>query len=64
MEEKNKKNKDKRDVKVIECSRDLIPILDSIGDKVTEFSWGVVELGYYEKTKMLAQKLKSGGFLK
>jgi hypothetical protein len=57
--EENKQIKKKPEGKLIACHQDLIKILDDIEAPVKDFTWGVVKLGYFEKTNILAQKIKA-----
>lgn len=46
--------------RVIECSDELIQILDELRNPINDFTWGVVNksVGYYELTAILARKIK------
>jgi len=55
MKQKTREEKAKR----IECHPELIKILDSLEAPVSTFTWGTVVLSYYQKTQILAQKIKA-----
>ena len=57
MENKTKKNKREIMGKSIECHPDLIEILDKLEEPVREFTWNTVGLSYFQKTRILAQKI-------
>ena len=56
-------SEEERKSKIIEVSEELIEVFERLRKKVSDVTWGVENMSYYNLSKILARKINSSGII-
>ena len=56
-------SEEERKSKIIEVSEELLDVFERLRNKVSEVTWGVESMSYYNLSKILSRKINASGII-
>jgi hypothetical protein len=56
-------SEEERKSKIIEVSEELIDVFERLRKKVSDVTWGVESMSYYNLSKVLSRKINAAGII-